>query len=240
YVFRIAITNARIVNMDDGHVTFRYKDRATKQWRHCRLDDFAFLDRFLQHVYPRKSPSTLGSQDLRRLAFRRRPWYLGSMRTIRTVLSNVCGGIGCLRELLGYGLKFLLAMCQPQAVLAARLLAVESQLGVYTRRLQQKQEPRPRFTAAFRFLWVVLSKLWGAWEEGAHLMQPATVKKWHEAGFRLFWRWKSRRRGGRPPVGKQMRDPIRKLSRENALWGAERIRETLVLLGYDPPCEDTV
>jgi len=64
YVFRIAITNARILNMDDGHVTFRYrvrrsppaaggKDRATKQWRHCRLDDFTFLDRLLQHVLPK-------------------------------------------------------------------------------------------------------------------------------------------------------------------------------------------
>jgi predicted nucleic acid-binding Zn ribbon protein len=53
YVFRIALTNARIVNMDDGHVTFRYKDRSTKQWRLCRLDDFTFLDRFLMHVLPK-------------------------------------------------------------------------------------------------------------------------------------------------------------------------------------------
>ena len=48
------------------------------------------------------------------------------MRTVRAMLSNVCGGIGCLREPLGYGLKFLLAMCRPQAALAARLLAVEA------------------------------------------------------------------------------------------------------------------
>jgi len=53
YVFRIAITNSRIVNLDDGHIVFRYKDRATKQWRHCRLDDFTFLDRLLQHVLPK-------------------------------------------------------------------------------------------------------------------------------------------------------------------------------------------
>ena len=53
YVFRIAFTNARIVDMDDEHITFRHKDRATKQWRHCRLHDFAFLDRFLQHVLPK-------------------------------------------------------------------------------------------------------------------------------------------------------------------------------------------
>jgi hypothetical protein len=53
YVFRVAITNARIVSMEDGHVTFRWKDRSTSQWRLCRLDDFSFLDRFLMHVLPK-------------------------------------------------------------------------------------------------------------------------------------------------------------------------------------------
>jgi hypothetical protein len=52
YVFRIAFTNSRIVDMEDAHITFRYKDRATKQWRHCRLHDFDFLDRLLRHVLP--------------------------------------------------------------------------------------------------------------------------------------------------------------------------------------------
>jgi len=161
------------------------------------------------------------------------------MRTILTMLWAVSDVIRCLGELLGYGLKFLLTLCQPKAVLAVRLLAVESQLAVYMRRIQQKQEPRPRFTTSFRFLWVVLSKLWGGWEACAHLMQPATVKRWHTTAFRLFWRWKSRPRG-RAPVSRQMQGLIRKLSRENALWGAGQIRDTLLLLGYDPPCEDTV
>lgn len=53
YVFRIAFTNARIVDMEDEHITFRYKDRATKRWRHCRLHDFDFLDRLLRHVLPK-------------------------------------------------------------------------------------------------------------------------------------------------------------------------------------------
>jgi len=53
YVFRIAFTNARIVDMDDDHITFRYKDRATKAWRHCRLHDLDFLDRLLRHVLPK-------------------------------------------------------------------------------------------------------------------------------------------------------------------------------------------
>jgi len=53
YVFRIAITNARIVKMEEGHVTFRHKDRDTGKWRLCRLDDVTFLDRLLQHVLPK-------------------------------------------------------------------------------------------------------------------------------------------------------------------------------------------
>ena len=53
YVFRIALTNSRVENLDDGHIVFRYKDRTTEQWRRCRLDDFTFLDRFLQHVLPK-------------------------------------------------------------------------------------------------------------------------------------------------------------------------------------------
>jgi hypothetical protein len=53
YVFRTAITNARILAMDDTHVTFRYKDRATDSWQTVRLPGVEFLRRFLQHVLPR-------------------------------------------------------------------------------------------------------------------------------------------------------------------------------------------
>jgi hypothetical protein len=53
YVFRTAITNARILGMDDTHVTFRYKDRSTDRWQTVRLPGVEFLRRFLQHVLPR-------------------------------------------------------------------------------------------------------------------------------------------------------------------------------------------
>jgi transposase InsO family protein len=89
-------------------------------------------------------------------------------------------------------------------------------------------------------LWVVLSKMLFGWERCTHLMQPATVKKWHTTAFRSFWRRISRRRFGRPPVEKRMQELIRKLSTENPLWSADRIRSTLLLLGYNPPCEDTI
>ncbi len=70
-------------------------------------------------------------------------------------------------------------------------------------------------------------------------MKPATVKRWHKKGYRLWWRWKCRKRG-RPSLEQEMQALIRKLSRENPLWSAERIRDTLLLLGYPPMCADTV
>jgi len=69
-------------------------------------------------------------------------------------------------------------------------------------------------------------------------MKPATVKKWHTAAFRLYWRWKSR--PGRPEITAELQALIRRLSSENPLWGAQRIRQQLDMLGYDPPCADTV
>jgi len=80
---------------------------------------------------------------------------------------------------LGYALIFLWAIFCPKAVLAAKLLAVESRLATCKQRIDSKKRRRPRFTVSFRLLWVVLSKFLDEWEDLACLMQPATVKKWH-------------------------------------------------------------
>jgi transposase InsO family protein len=117
---------------------------------------------------------------------------------------------------------------------------MRSQLAFYTDSLQQKKQPRPKLTLAFRLLWVLLSKLWNGWRSAAHLMQPETVVKWHRRGFGQWWRWKSRRKGGRPAINLEMRAVIQQLSRENGLWSAERIHGHLVLLGLNPPCPDTI
>ena len=145
-----------------------------------------------------------------------------------------------IRQLASYLGTFLRALFLPKAALAARLLAAESQLATCTLHIRQRKEPRPRFTRAFRFRWVVLSKSWNGWAEHVRLMQPATVKKWHTAAFRVYWRRKSRKKPGRPAIPKEMRNLILQLSHENPLWSAERIGDTLRLLGYDPPCDDTI
>jgi len=162
------------------------------------------------------------------------------MNTIKNLLINLCNLLVCACELFRYALIFLLALFSPKAVLAARLLAVESQLAACKHQIGQRKRRLPRFTASFRLLWVLLSKSLDKWEDFVHLMQPATVKKWHNTAFRYFWRWKSRRKGGRPPISKEMQNLIYKLSKENPLWSAERIRDTLLLLNYDPPCNDTI
>ena len=141
-------------------------------------------------------------------------------------------GVLCIRQYLGYARIFIWAMICPRVELAARLLAAESQLAECKRRIIQKQAPKPRFTSSFRLLWVLLSKLWAPWRKAVHLMQPATVVKWHRSAFRLYWRWKSRSRFGRPSISEETKALIRRLSEENPLWGAGRIRDTLVLLRF--------
>ncbi|MCY3019126.1 MAG: hypothetical protein NTW87_08880, partial [Planctomycetota bacterium] len=137
-----------------------------------------------------------------------------------------------------YAALFLWFLLLPKAALAAKTLALQSQLAVCKHRIGAGKAPQPHFNQAFRILWVILSKLLDRWEDLAQVTKPATVKKWHTAAFRIFWRWKSR--PGRPEIEPEMRALIRKLSAENPLWGAERIRQQLGLLGYDPPCADSI
>jgi hypothetical protein len=64
------------------------------------------------------------------------------------------------------------------------------------------------------------------------LVKPETVVSWHRAGFRLFWRWKSRS-AGRPKVRAEVRLLIRRMNVENHGWGAPRIHGELLQLGFE-------
>ena len=66
-----------------------------------------------------------------------------------------------------------------------------------------------------------------------HIVQPETLVRWHRLGFRMLWRWKSRRRVGRPTINVEVRDLIREMSLANPLWGAPRIQGELEMLGID-------
>ena len=65
------------------------------------------------------------------------------------------------------------------------------------------------------------------------IVRPETVIRWHRAGFRRYWRWKSRSPGGRPQVDTELRALIRRMSVENPLWGAPRIHGELLKLGFE-------
>ena len=69
------------------------------------------------------------------------------------------------------------------------------------------------------------------WRQHLSFVTPDTVVRWHRQSWRLFWRWKSRSRGGRPHLSLEIRDLIVTMSRENRLWGTERIRGGLLKLG---------
>jgi putative transposase len=120
------------------------------------------------------------------------------------------------------------ASLRNRAALQLEILALRHQLDVVNRsRLQ-----RVRLTPADRLLWVWLSKRWNDWRAAVVIVKPETVLAWHRRGFRLFWTWKSRRRG-RLVIPLDVRVLIRRMAEANPLWGAPRIHGELLKLGLD-------
>jgi transposase InsO family protein len=78
-----------------------------------------------------------------------------------------------------------------------------------------------------------MTRLWPGLFSLAQVVQPATILRWHRAGFKVFWRWKSQNRAGRPKIDRHLRDLIQRMSRENPLWGASRIHGELMMLGFE-------
>jgi putative transposase len=85
-----------------------------------------------------------------------------------------------------------------------------------------------------RVLWVVISRIWNGWRRSLLIVQPETVIRWHRLGYRLYWRLKSQRRHcGRPRLTLDERELIRRIARENPLWGAPRVHGELLKLGVE-------
>ena len=115
-----------------------------------------------------------------------------------------------------------------QRELAFENLALRQQLAVLKR-----TSKRPTLTNADRAFWVALSRLWTGWQHALILVKPGTVIGWHRKGFKLYWTWKSRTRGGRPRIDVEIRTLIRRMARENPTWGAPRIHGELLMLGFE-------
>lgn len=110
---------------------------------------------------------------------------------------------------------------------AIEVLALRQQVAVLKRK-----RPRPELNSWDRLFWTALRHLWPPWRDVLVIVKPETVVAWHRAGFRLYWRWRSRSRGGQPKIPVEIRTLIRRLAGENTSWGAPRIHAELHKLGF--------
>jgi transposase InsO family protein len=124
---------------------------------------------------------------------------------------------------------FVADLFKSRSRLEAENLFLRHQLTIAMRRAP----PRLRLRGSDRALLIWMTRLWPNLRGMAQVVQPETILRWHRAGFKVFWRWKSRNRAGRPKIDRGLRDLIQRMSRENPLWGASRIHGELLMLGFE-------
>ena len=99
--------------------------------------------------------------------------------------------------------------------------------------LRRRVPGRVRLTNSDRWFLIQLYRWFPSILSVLTIIRPETLVRWHRAGFRCYWRWKSRPRGGRPQIETDLRALIRRMSIENPLWGAPRIHGELLKLGFE-------
>lgn len=112
--------------------------------------------------------------------------------------------------------------------LSLEIIALRQQLGVLKRKTH-----RPRLRKRDRMFWFLLRRIWPLWSNALIVVKPETVIAWHRAGFRLFWRIRSRPKSiGRRRIDAEVRAIIQQMAKENPTWGAPRIHGELLKLGF--------
>ena len=129
--------------------------------------------------------------------------------------------------MVGLLLRWLTSVAKSRRRLQAENLVLRHQVNILRRRASR----RLRLPNADRLAFVWLYRLCPSVVDAVAIIKPETLIRWHRRGFKTFWRWKSRSRGGRPPIPWEVRDLIREMSRMNGLWGAPRIHGELLKLG---------
>ena len=130
-------------------------------------------------------------------------------------------------------IRMLLAVIATTWTSKARLAAENTALRHQVIVLRRKLPGRIRVQNSDRLFFVWLFRLFPSAVKAVALIRPETILRWHRDGFRRYWRWRSRARGGRPPVNTELRALIRQMSVENPLWGAPRIHGELLKLGFE-------
>ncbi len=121
------------------------------------------------------------------------------------------------------------SLAGPRADLTLENVGLRQQFAVYQRQCQ-----RPRLRRSDRMFWIWLSRRWARWKSALVIVHPDTVLKWHRAGWRAWWTWKSRKGPGRPTIPRHHIAFIRRISRDHPEWGEDRIAlELLLKLGVE-------
>jgi len=126
-------------------------------------------------------------------------------------------------------LAFLASPFKSKSRLEAENVALRHQLIV----LRRKVRGRVRLTNNDRWFLIQLYRWFPSILQVLTIIRPETLVRWHRAGFRCYWRWKSRPQAGRPRIETDLRALIRQMSMENPLWGAPRIHGELLKLGFE-------
>ena len=132
-------------------------------------------------------------------------------------------------ELLCFILAVLASPFKSNTRLEAENAALRHQLIV----LRRKVKGRAHLTNNDRWFFIQMYRWFPSILEVLVIIRPETLVHWHRAGFRHYWRWKSRSPGGRPQIEADLRALIRRMSVENPLWGAPRIHGELLKLGFE-------
>jgi len=125
-------------------------------------------------------------------------------------------------------LSFCLGYFKSRTQLQLEIVYLRKQLEILTR-----TSPRPRLRPSDRFFFSVLADIFSSWKSTLLIVKPETVIRWHQQGFKLYWRWKSRSALGRPKIPQEQINLIKRMANENPLWGAPRIHGEMLKLGFD-------
>jgi hypothetical protein len=131
--------------------------------------------------------------------------------------------------LLCFFLTLLVSPFKSKSRLKAENVALRRQLII----LRRKVRGRVHLTNGDRLFFVQLYRWFPSVLNTITIIRPETLVRWHRAGFRRYWRWKSSSLGGRPKIDPELRALIRRMSVDNPLWGAPRIHGELLKLGFE-------
>ena len=124
--------------------------------------------------------------------------------------------------------SFCLGFFKSRTQLQLEIVYLRKQLEILAR-----TSAKPRLLPTDRFFFSILTNIFSSWKTTLLIIKPETVIRWHQQGFKVYWRWKSRSALGRPRIPQEQIDLIKQIASDNPLWGAPRIHGEILKLGLD-------